>query len=275
MKYIGSKAKIANDIVEILQGYISQYGIKQYIEPFAGGFNVIDKIRCEYRLGNDIDPLVCELVEACRETPALLDELHTPTREEYYAVRDNADKYPLWYRAAVLLFGSYNARVYGGCYGATAKTKSGKIRDYFNEARENFRRQLPALRGIHVGNADYRDLRLPARESVLVYCDPPYSDGIGYGGGKFDTAQFWEWCRMQAQNGHIVVISEYAAPDDFAHRLQDLEFTNFTKNIYQICALCTNKSSNSFPVIFSLSSRRAAQLCSTASCSRMIFFAFP
>ena len=120
MKYIGSKAKIANEIVPILQSYISAYKIKLYVEPFAGGFNVIDKIQCEYRLGNDIDPLVCELVEAFRENPALLDELNTPSRAEYYDVRDNPDKYPCWYRAAVLLFGSYNARVYGGCYGATA-----------------------------------------------------------------------------------------------------------------------------------------------------------
>ena len=168
MKYIGSKAKIANEIVPILQSYISAYNIKQYVEPFAGGFNVIDKIQCEYRLGNDIDPLVCELVEAFRENPALLDELNTPSRAEYYDVRDNPDKYPCWYRAAVLLFGSYNARVYGGCYGATAVTKDGKTRNYFNEARENFRRQLPALRNILVGCCDYRELRLPERERACL-----------------------------------------------------------------------------------------------------------
>lgn len=87
MKYIGSKAKFADEIVAILQGYISEYKIKQYVEPFAGGFNIIDKIQCEYRLGNDIDPLVCDLIETCRDNPALLDSLHTPTREEYYDVR--------------------------------------------------------------------------------------------------------------------------------------------------------------------------------------------
>ena len=42
MKYIGSKAKFADEIVAILQGYISEYKIKQSVEPFAGGFNVID-----------------------------------------------------------------------------------------------------------------------------------------------------------------------------------------------------------------------------------------
>lgn len=143
MKYIGSKAKIAADIVPILQGYINEYGIKQYVEPFVGGFNIIDKIECENRLGNDIDPLVCELVETCRENPALLDGLTTPTREEYYDVRDKPEKYAGWYRAAVLLFASYNARVYGGCYGAIATTKDGTTRNYFEESKANFKRQLP------------------------------------------------------------------------------------------------------------------------------------
>lgn len=77
MKYIGSKAKFADEIVAILQGYISEYKIKQYVEPFAGGFNVIDKVQCEYRLGNDIDPLVCDLIETCRDNPALLDSLYS------------------------------------------------------------------------------------------------------------------------------------------------------------------------------------------------------
>lgn len=139
MKYIGSKAKIAADIVPILQGYINEYGIKQYVEPFVGGFNIIDKIECENRLGNDIDPLVCELVETCRENPALLDGLTTPTREEYYDVRDKPEKYAGWYRAAVLLFASYNARVYGGCYGAIATTKGGTTRNYFEESKANFK----------------------------------------------------------------------------------------------------------------------------------------
>ena len=131
MKYIGSKAKIAADIVPILQGYINEYGIKQYVEPFVGGFNIIDKIECENRLGNDIDPLVCELVETCRENSALLDGLTTPTREK-----------------------------------------------------------------------------------VLIYCDPPYAEGVGYA-KHFDTAAFWQWCRERTAEGHIVVISEYAAPPDF------------------------------------------------------------
>jgi DNA adenine methylase len=158
--------------------------------------------------------LVTELVECCRNDPTLLDVLKTPTRKEYYDVRDNPQKYQTWYRGAVLLFGSYNARVYGGCYGATAKTKDGRERNYFEEAKRNFERQLPNLKGILIGNCDYRHLRFPQAERVLIYCDPPYDGGIGYA-DKFDTAEFFDWCREQAKNGHIVFVSEYAAPNDF------------------------------------------------------------
>lgn len=214
MKYIGSKAKIAKGIVPILQSYIDVNGIKTYIEPFVGGFNVIDKIECENRLGNDIDPLVCELVEACRECPALLSVVTTPSKEHYYDVRDNGCKYSPWYRAVVLLFASYNSRVYGGCYGATATTKDGNTRNYFEESKANFQRQLSSLGGILVGCCDYRDLRIPTREKVLIYCDPPYSDGIGYGKG-FDSVEFWQWCRERSAEGHIVIASEYTAPPDF------------------------------------------------------------
>ncbi len=49
----------------------------------------------------------------------------------------------------------------------------------------------------------------------MIYCDPPYSTGVGYGGEKFGTAEFWDWCRLQTAAGHIVIISEYTAPDDF------------------------------------------------------------
>lgn len=215
MKYIGSKSAIAKDIVPILQELIDNNDIKTYIEPFVGGFNVIDKVVCEHKIGSDIDNLVIDLVESATCYPNLLDFLtETPTKKHYYDVRDNAWKYESWYRAAVLLFGSYNARVYGGCYGATAKTKDGKIRDYFQEAKRNFEKQLPNLKGILTACCDYRQIIPPKHTKALIYCDIPYADGVGYS-QKFDTDAFWEWCRVLSMQGHIVIVSEHNAPDDF------------------------------------------------------------
>ena len=45
IKYMGSKSRIAKDIVPIIQKYINDNEITSYIEPFCGGANVIDKIK--------------------------------------------------------------------------------------------------------------------------------------------------------------------------------------------------------------------------------------
>lgn len=206
MKYVGSKAKIARDIVPILQEYIDKNNIKLYVEPFVGGFNVIDKIRCNRRIGVDIDNLVIDLVQACVQEPDLLENLpQLPTKEHYYDVRDNGFKYENWYRSAILLFGSYNARVYGGCYGAFAKTKDGKTRNYFQESKKNFQKQLPLLKDIETYCMSYEYIN---PRNALIYCDIPYKDSIGYS-TYFDREIFFKWCDRQVKNNNIVLISEY------------------------------------------------------------------
>ena len=213
MKYIGSKAKIAKDIVPIIQKYIDDNNVELYIEPFVGGFNVIDKIKCNRRIGNDIDCLVIDLVIYCKNNPQLLNKLpELPTKEHYYDVRDNPENYSNWYRSAILLFASYNARVYGGCYGAFAKTKDGTVRNYFQEAKRNFEKQLPLLKDIEVHFGDYSHLHYEY-ENAVIYCDIPYKDSIGYS-TDFDYEQFYNWCEEQTKCGNIVLVSEYEMPED-------------------------------------------------------------
>lgn len=52
MKYMGSKSRIAKYIVPILQECIDSNNVTTYIEPFVGGANIIDKIRCQERIGS-------------------------------------------------------------------------------------------------------------------------------------------------------------------------------------------------------------------------------
>ena len=54
MKYMGSKSRIVKYIVPIIQKYIDDNNIECYYEPFVGGGNVIDKIKCKKRIGSDI-----------------------------------------------------------------------------------------------------------------------------------------------------------------------------------------------------------------------------
>lgn len=48
---MGSKARIAKYIVPILQECIDSNNVNTYIEPFVGGANIIDKIKCKNRVG--------------------------------------------------------------------------------------------------------------------------------------------------------------------------------------------------------------------------------
>ena len=53
LKYVGSKNRISKYIVPIIQKYIDDNNIKAYYEPFVGGANIIDKIKCEKKYGYD------------------------------------------------------------------------------------------------------------------------------------------------------------------------------------------------------------------------------
>jgi len=59
---------------------------------------------------------------------------------------------------------------------------------------------------------DYSDLNIPPNS--IIYCDPPYANTTKYK-NIIDYEKFWQWCRIKKQEGHIVFVSEYVAPDDF------------------------------------------------------------
>ena len=53
MKYMGSKNRLAKDLVPIIQSYIDDSTVG-YLEPFVGGANIIDKIKHHNKIGCDI-----------------------------------------------------------------------------------------------------------------------------------------------------------------------------------------------------------------------------
>ena len=64
IKFVGSKNRISKYIAPILQKCIDDNGVTTYYEPFVGGANMIDKIRCENRIGNDIHPQLIAMFKA-------------------------------------------------------------------------------------------------------------------------------------------------------------------------------------------------------------------
>lgn len=94
---MGSKAKITKYIVPIIQRKIDESGARYYVEPFAGGCNVIDKIKAEYRShAKNITKCVRHTepeITACRRgTLAQLVSLHRTTADFTTAVMRDMEK---------------------------------------------------------------------------------------------------------------------------------------------------------------------------------------
>jgi DNA adenine methylase len=207
---MGSKAKIAKHIVPIIQGYIEKNNITTYFEPFAGGCNVIDKVKADIRIASDKNEFLIELFEYLQCGGELPESV---SREEYNRVRSNMSEYPAWYVGAVGFLASYNGRFFDGGYAGIGNEK-GRVRDYYQESKNNLIKQIQAggIHGIDFRKGDYEKY---VPKKCLVYCDQPYMGTKEYGNARqFDYIKFWKVMEQWSQD-NIVIISELEAPEGF------------------------------------------------------------
>ena len=111
MKYVGSKNRISKQITPLIQKCINDNEVKIYYEPFVGGANMIDKIKCDKRVGNDLHKELIALFQKLQtgwELPLHISE------EEYNNVRLNKDKYPDYYVGLVGFNSTFGAKYFGG-----------------------------------------------------------------------------------------------------------------------------------------------------------------
>jgi DNA adenine methylase len=88
MKYQGSKNRHGKEILDAIKKDCDYYSYDNWIEPFVGGANMIDKVNGIIRYGYDKNEYVIELlrhVQAGGELPDYIDEL------QYKFVKDNKD----------------------------------------------------------------------------------------------------------------------------------------------------------------------------------------
>nr|DAT81694.1 MAG TPA: DNA adenine methylase [Caudoviricetes sp.] len=219
MKYMGSKSRIAKHIVPIIQGYIDNNNANEYIEPFVGGANVIDKIKCKTRKGSDLNKYLIALLCRVRDGKELYDkvskELYDEARNAYNL--GDTSSFEDWQVGNIGFIASFNGRWFDGGYAKTGyeKTKNGlRLRNYYEESKNNILTQAPKLKGIEFIVSDYRDIEI-TNGNTLIYCDPPYANTKKYANAtQFNYDEFWQWCRKMSKT-NIVIISEENAPDDF------------------------------------------------------------
>jgi len=201
MKYMGSKARFAKYLLPIILK--DRTPNQSYIEPFAGGMNMIDKVD-GIRIAND------QNIELMAMWQALIYENWDPPKsvseDEYKHIKYNQDQYPK-HLVSYVGFNSFGGKWFAGY----RRDKQGK-RDYWGEHYRNITKQVPNLEGVILSCKSYTALEIP--KNSIVYCDPPYAATTKYR-DHFNHDKFWEWCRKKSKEGHQVFISEYNAPEDF------------------------------------------------------------
>lgn len=218
---MGSKSRIVKYIVPIIQKYIDENNIQKYVEPFVGGANVIDKINCKEKFGFDKNKYLIALLKRVRDEEVLYEEV---SKELYDKARTafntgNTSEFEDWEMGNIGFLASFNGRWFDGGYANPGyeKTKNGaRLRNYYQEAKNNLLSQAPNLKDIHFGVSDYKDsIDLSYDSSMLIYCDPPYQGTKQYSNAtQFNYTDFWNTMRLWSQS-NIVLISEQNAPDDF------------------------------------------------------------
>ncbi|MDV7992090.1 DNA adenine methylase [Rhodococcus sp. IEGM 1374] len=201
MKYMGSKARHAKEILKIVLAQRSP--TQTYVEPFMGGGNVIHLVNGP-RIGNDTNGDVVALLKAVSEgwTPPTVVSV-----DEYmYAQRNPHDLEP-HLRAFIAIGASYSGKWFGGY--ARGKDSKGIDRNYARESADNILKQAAGLSGVQFQSVSYDEIQYP--DNSLIYCDPPYANTTKYR-SSFDSDKFWRWCDYMVESGHTIFVSEYNAP---------------------------------------------------------------
>jgi site-specific DNA-adenine methylase len=212
VKYVGSKNKISKFIAPIIQKCIDDNNVKIYFEPFVGGANLIDKIKCETRIGNDVHKELIEMWKTLISMDVQSIPLHI-SEEEYIKVRDNKSSLPLGYVGFVGFHATFGSKYFGG-YARGFKEDKVTPRDHSNESIRNTLKQLDRIRDIKFTCKSYLDFDTSKMKNCVIYCDPPSANTTKYNSGSFDHNVFWNWVRKVSKNNYVFV-SEYNAPEDF------------------------------------------------------------
>lgn len=203
MKYMGSKARFVKNILPIITK--NRQSNQWYIEPFAGGMNVIAETSGN-RIANDINFYLIEMWKKLTNgwIPKRI------SKKEYVDIKVNKSKYPPYLIGWVGFNCSYSGKWFGG-FAGNVNTKIGTVRDYQNEAIKNVLKQVKKMNGVVFENKSYNVLEL--KPNSIIYCDPPYK-GVTKYINKFNHNNFWNWVRNISRS-NVVFVSEYNAPSDF------------------------------------------------------------
>lgn len=221
---MGSKAKHATEILSAITkevgGLTGSAQYENWVEPFVGGANMIDKVYGMNRFGNDINEYLISLFQAVQDGFMPPDEI---TEAQYHDIKNNPEKYSKALVAFTAIGCSYSGKWWGGY--ARGNANNGSPRNYCLESKKNLLSQ--DLKGIVFTSGEYHQMVIP--EKSIVYCDPPYAETTKYK-NRFDHDAFWKWCEDLSKTGVKVFVSEYKAPEGWRCVWQKEVHNSLTKD---------------------------------------------
>ena len=201
MQYMGGKERLSKAIVEQLMA--RRGGCSTYLEPFMGGGSIFSRMAPHFpgtAIGSDVHEDLMFMWSA------LVDGWTPPesvSKKEWYEIKDQG---PSALRGFVGFGCSFGGRWFEGY------AKNARGSDFCGAARRGVLKKVQGMRGVTLLNRSYTEFS-PGR-GTLVYCDPPYASTKPYSGvSVFDSAEFWSTIRAWANNGAVVLVSEYNAPE--------------------------------------------------------------
>lgn len=214
MKYMGSKRRIAKDILPIILKDRKENQI--FYDLFVGGGNLLEKVEGK-RVANDNNKYLISLFKEMQK-----DDFKLPFIDEqkYKEIQKNKDGFPDWLVGYVGFQLSFGAKFFGGY----RRDKAG-VRNYENEAQQNLKAQQNLIKDVDFYCGSYDEV--PLQPNSIIYCDIPYKNTTHYNTSKgFDYEKFYNWCIRKHREGHRVFISEYNMPSDIFERVWEKEITN-------------------------------------------------
>lgn len=189
MKYMGSKARFAKAIYAKICELSPRNG-RPWVEPFAGGMNMICEIPNEdgLRYASDINEYVVEMFKAGANgwiPPNSMDKNeYNEIRNDFKANGGRFEKFEIGYAG---IAASYCGKWFGG-FAGVVDTKSSGVVDYYGQSHRTFIKQCKKLKGVFFASAPYDEIQIP--ENSIIYCDPPYEGTTKYK-DDFNHLKFW------------------------------------------------------------------------------------
>ena len=208
MWYMGSKSRFAKELIPIIQSYITE-DTKGYLEPFVGGANVIDKIKCNNKIGCDIHKQLIALLNKAKDNVDDIPDIIS--FETYKEVKNNKESYEDWYVGLVGFCASFSAKYFDGYARAKRNDNSGKVSE---GAIRHLKKQAPLLKDIEFKCCNFLNLPKDKIKGYVIYCDIPYKGTTKYKTEPFPYEEFYIWANEMAKY-NTVLVSEYNMPSNF------------------------------------------------------------